>query len=119
MNYQHAQRSRKPPKLRFRPGQKFIDPEDGVKCELICCFRTEPDTQEWQFWLEEIDEKLRTDAIARIAAAVGLGDSTPRISYAVLRDTTDAHKVFADIPVNGDWRLVRNRDLLKWRKIDG
>jgi hypothetical protein len=109
-------RGRKPPKLRWRPGE--IYQIDGQLYEVICCYRLQEDPQEWRVRLEErkaIDEEH--DAIGQIAEGLGLGNNTQRVVYDLFQSYTDADTYFADIPRNGDGRTVLNKTMLKAKKV--
>lgn len=117
-------RAGKPPTRRFNPGDRFEHPtEKSVYC-IIGAFRLKDDPHEWWFYLEDqtgLSKQSRAMFALDVIANLTQGD-TKRIVSEPFRDSYDAVQHFGQIPttpgVRGDRTTVRNRDLLKWRKLD-
>ncbi len=105
----------KPPKMRFKPGQRVkYEGEDHV---VLYAYRVRDQPHEWIYCVEEIrtDPKTRlTEAVDACARFMGLGESTPRVTYDLFMDHGEASKYFWDIPCEGPSRSnVPNKTLLK------
>jgi hypothetical protein len=108
----HVTRGTKPPKLRFQAGTFFK--LDGQLYELMYSFRIEDDPHEWHHHLEERNDLSDSgDVIHHALIGMGCGSKTPKVSYDIFRNESDAQTFFADIPKAGDGMTVSNRRLLK------
>ena len=108
----------KAPKRRFEPGQ-YIEFE-GQQYEIKYCYRLVDNPHEWIWMLEErsgLRELDPDDEIGQMVRDLGCGQHTPRISYHLFRDFSDAFQFFSDIPRNGDGRAVTNRDMIAKAKL--
>jgi hypothetical protein len=107
----------KPPKLRFRPGV-FIRLK-GQLYEVMYCYRIADNPQEWRYSLETRGtlSSEPVDDIGKLAKAMGLGATTPRIVYEVFRSSHDASSFFMEIPMNGDRCDVGNQSMLRYGEV--
>jgi hypothetical protein len=83
----------KPPKLRFRPGDRFR--LDGGVWEIILAYRLNREPHVWRFVLEECDNTPRQAAwVGSMMVAAGLANQDPAIVYdAVWREEDAREKI--------------------------
>lgn len=117
-------RTGKPPKLRFQPGQYLKDPKDGTLYRIKGAFLLKEDPHKWIFRLEDQTPLTKQtagmfllDVVANLTAT-----PVPAVVSVPFRSAWDAGNYFAsNFPVSpgvrGDTVSVKNQDLLKWHVI--
>ena len=84
---------------------------------VLYAYRVKERPHVWFYCVEEIGTCSRTElteAVDAYARFIGLGNSTPRVTYDLFVDHDEASKFFWDIPAQGYSRsIVSNQTLLK------
>lgn len=99
----------KPPKLRFRPGEKFLF--ETTQWMILYTYRTVDEPHVWYYTLEEVNQpKSLLDIVCQDLASK---DKTPRIVFEPFEDHEAASKFFWNIPSNGDRIVKSTQELLR------